>query len=144
MTIGHGMKSTGFQLYTNFGAFILEENGFTTKMIAIFSISGIIGSFLGALAIAIFVDKTKRYLQAIRFCYLVGAISFALASFFINYENLRAGVYVMAFFVGASQFGSYSTLMELAAETTYPVGAAASAATLSMFGHIIAGGVVSI
>jgi len=105
---------------------------FSGVMGALLIFSGLVGAALSGL----YVDKTKKFEETVKFCLCVAGLFACSLSTSLQYEHVRWWVALSIFGFGAFGFAMYPIGLELGVEVTYPVAEATSSGLMIMMGQV--------
>ncbi|KAK7110965.1 solute carrier family 49 member A3-like [Littorina saxatilis] len=129
----------GLALFTAFTTFLeqmLCPRGYSN------SFSGLCGALLivcgavGAVACGAIVDKTKRFEEVAKGCYVVALFGGIVFTEISRYRDNEIPIAIAIGTFGFFGFGAYPVCMEMAVEITYPVAEATSSGLLFISGQI--------
>ncbi|KAK7479160.1 hypothetical protein BaRGS_00029601, partial [Batillaria attramentaria] len=134
MVFGAGLAL--FTAFTTFLEQILCPRGYSNDF------SGLCGALLiacgvvGAGVTGALVDKTKRFEEVAKSCYVVALFAGIIFTEVCRYRHLEIPIALSVGVFGFFGFGSYPVCMEMAVEITYPVAEATSSGLLFISGQI--------
>ncbi|VDO43370.1 unnamed protein product [Haemonchus placei] len=105
---------------------------FSGGMGTLLIMSGLVGAAISGL----YVDKTGKFEQTMKFSFLLAGIAACSLAVSINYEGEEGWVIASIFFFGAFGFAIYPLGLEMGVEATFPVAEATSTGLVIMIGQI--------
>ncbi|KAK0397283.1 hypothetical protein QR680_002065 [Steinernema hermaphroditum] len=105
---------------------------FSGLMGSLLIVSGLVGSAISG----IYVDKTKKFTETMKVCFLLAGIFASSLSVSFQFQNAEWWVALSIALFGAFGFAIYPIGLEIGVETTYPVAEATSAGLIIMSGQI--------
>uniref|UniRef100_A0A3Q0QQG2 Solute carrier family 49 member 3 n=1 Tax=Amphilophus citrinellus TaxID=61819 RepID=A0A3Q0QQG2_AMPCI len=130
---------SGIGVFTCFSTLldqILCVHGYTNDFAGLCGALFIVFGIIGAGILGLYVDKTKKFIEAIKinmsFC-AVACIAFSVVSLM---PRQKAAVAAVCSFFGFFGFSIYPVAMELSVECSYPVGEATSAGLVFVSGQV--------
>ncbi|KAG2173262.1 hypothetical protein INT43_004636, partial [Umbelopsis isabellina] len=108
---------------------IVTPYGYSDDQAGYMGVAMILGGLVGAIGMAIFVDKTKLHKVAIKTTLFLSGIMY-LVLYFVVKENNLTTIIAICTLIGILNFSALPVGLELGVESTYPVSEAASSSTL--------------
>ncbi|CAO3672589.1 unnamed protein product [Umbelopsis ramanniana] len=108
---------------------IVTPYGYSNDDAGFMGVAMIVGGLIGAIAMAIFVDKTKLHKLAIKTSLFLSGIMYLVLFFVVKANNLVA-IMVVCALIGFLNFSALPVGLELGVECTFPVAESASSSTL--------------
>uniref|UniRef100_H2Y906 Major facilitator superfamily (MFS) profile domain-containing protein n=1 Tax=Ciona savignyi TaxID=51511 RepID=H2Y906_CIOSA len=135
-TVGAGIAL--FSVLTTLLSQILCPWGYADNFVGVVCGSALIGSgFVGSGIAGVIVDKTKRFIEVTKIGFAIGVSALVVFAIFHNHVNQPGLIAAMCGVFGFFGIPVYPVGNELAVETTYPVGEAASSGVVFMSGKFI-------
>ncbi|KAL8587046.1 hypothetical protein ACOMHN_023436 [Nucella lapillus] len=129
----------GLALFTAFTTFLeqmLCPRGYSSTFSGLCGALMIVCGTVGAGVFGAFVDKTKRFEEVSKACYVVALMAGIIFTEISRYRNNEIAIAVAVGVFGFFGFGAYPVCMEMAVEITYPVAEATSSGLLFISGQI--------
>ncbi|XP_074505141.1 solute carrier family 49 member A3 [Sebastes fasciatus] len=130
---------SGIAVFTCFSTLleqILCVQGYTNEFAGICGALFIVFGIIGAAGLGVFVDKTKKFIEATKINMSFTAISCIAFSVVSLMPHQKVVVAVVCSLFGFFGFSIYPVAMELSVECSYPVGEATSAGLVFVSGQI--------
>ncbi|KAI9285532.1 major facilitator superfamily domain-containing protein [Umbelopsis sp. AD052] len=108
---------------------IVTPYGYSNDDAGFMGVGMIVGGLVGAIAMAIFVDKTKLHKIAIKISLFLSGIIYLILFFVVKADNMIA-IMVICVLIGFLNFSALPVGLELGVECTFPVAESASSSTL--------------
>lgn len=105
---------------------------FSGGMGTLLIMSGLVGAAISGL----YVDKTGKFEQTMKFSFLLAGVAACSLAVSINYEGQEGWVVASIFLFGAFGFAIYPIGLEMGVEATFPVAEATSTGLIIMIGQI--------
>uniref|UniRef100_A0A1I7ZTV9 MFS domain-containing protein n=1 Tax=Steinernema glaseri TaxID=37863 RepID=A0A1I7ZTV9_9BILA len=105
---------------------------FSGLMGSLLIVSGLIGAALSG----IYVDKTKKFTETMKVCFMLAGVFASSLSISFQFENVAWWVALSIALFGVFGFAIYPIGLELGVETTYPVAEATSSGLIIMSGQV--------
>lgn len=115
---------------------ILCVQGYTDNFAGICGALFIVFGIVGAAALGLYVDKTKKFIEATKINMSFTALSCIAFAVVSQLPQQRAAVAVVSSLLGFFGFSIYPVCVELSVECSYPVGEATSAGLIFVSGQI--------
>lgn len=115
---------------------ILCVQGYTYDFAGLCGALFIVWGIVGAGALGLYVDKTKRFMEATKINMSLSALACITFSVVSLMQQQHVAVAVVCSFFGFFGFSVYPIAMELSVECSYPVGEATSAGLIFVSGQI--------
>ncbi|KAM6952194.1 solute carrier family 49 member A3 [Lycodopsis pacificus] len=130
---------SGIAVFTCFSTLleqILCVQGYTNTFAGVCSALFIVFGIVGAAVLGIYVDKTKKFIEATKVNMSFTALSCIAFSVVSLMQEQKVAVAVVCSLFGFFGFSIYPVFMELAVECSYPVGEATSAGLVFVSGQV--------
>ncbi|CAK6965362.1 solute carrier family 49 member A3 [Scomber scombrus] len=130
---------SGIAVFTCFSTLleqILCVQGYTNDFAGLCGALFIVFGIVGAGALGLYVDKTKKFTEATKINMSFTAVACVAFSVVCLLREQKAAVAVVCSFFGFFGFSIYPVAMELSVECSYPVGEATSAGLIFVSGQI--------
>ncbi|XP_076594739.1 solute carrier family 49 member A3 [Chaetodon auriga] len=130
---------SGMAVFTCFSALleqILCVQGYTNDFAGICGALFIVFGIVGAGALGVYVDKTKKFTEATKINISLTALTCIAFSVVSQMQQQEAAVAAVCSLFGFFGFSIYPVAMELSVECTYPVGEATSAGLIFISGQV--------
>ncbi|XP_076461301.1 LOW QUALITY PROTEIN: solute carrier family 49 member A3-like [Babylonia areolata] len=134
MVFGSGLAL--FTAFTTFLEQILCPRGYSNTFSGLCGALLIVCGTVGAGVFGAIVDKTKRFEEVSKACYVVGLVGGIIFTEISRYRNNEVIIAISIGVFGFFGFGAYPVCMEMAVEITYPVAEATSSGLLFISGQI--------
>ncbi|KAM8909276.1 solute carrier family 49 member A3 isoform 2-T2 [Spinachia spinachia] len=129
---------SGIAVFTCFSTLleqILCVQGYTNTFAGICGALFIVCGIVGAALLGVYVDKTKRFIEATKINMSLSALSCVAFSVVALMEQQKVAVALVCSLFGLFGFSIYPVAMELSVECSYPVGEATSAGLVFVSGY---------
>uniref|UniRef100_A0A8C2ZW06 Solute carrier family 49 member 3 n=1 Tax=Cyclopterus lumpus TaxID=8103 RepID=A0A8C2ZW06_CYCLU len=130
---------SGVAVFTCFSTLleqILCVQGYTNIFAGLCNALSIVFGIVGAAILGVYVDKTRKFIEAMKVNMSFTALSCIAFSVVFLLQHQRTAVAVVCSLFGFFGFSIYPVAMELSVECSYPVGEATSAGLLFVSGQI--------
>ncbi|TNN67117.1 Major facilitator superfamily domain-containing protein 7 [Liparis tanakae] len=130
---------SGIAVFTCFSTLleqILCVQGYTNTFSGVCNALSIVFGIVGAAALGVYVDKTKKFIEAMKVNMIFTALSCIAFSVVFLLKRQKAAVAAACSIFGFFGFSVYPVAMELSVECSYPVGEATSSGLLFVSGQI--------
>nr|XP_040030008.1 solute carrier family 49 member A3 [Gasterosteus aculeatus aculeatus] len=130
---------SGIAVFTCFSTLleqILCVQGYTNTFAGVCGALFIVSGIVGAILLGVYVDKTKRFIEATKINMSLSALSCIAFSVVALMQQQKVAVAVVCSLFGFFGFSIYPVAMELSVECSYPVGEATSAGLVFVSGQI--------
>ncbi|XP_056295291.1 solute carrier family 49 member A3 isoform X1 [Pseudoliparis swirei] len=130
---------SGVALFTCFSTLlqqILCVQGYTNTFAGVCNALSIVFGIVGAAALGVYVDKTKKFIEATKVNMMFTALSCIAFSVVFLLKRQKAAVAAACSIFGFFGFSVFPVAMELSVECSYPVGEATSSGLLFVSGQI--------
>ncbi|XP_031722797.1 solute carrier family 49 member A3 [Anarrhichthys ocellatus] len=130
---------SGIAVFTSFSTLleqILCVQGYTNTFAGVCGALFIVFGIVGAAVLGIYVDKTKKFIEATKVNMSFTALSCIAFSVVSLMQEQKVAVAVVCSLFGFFGFSIYPVAMELAVECSYPVGEATSAGLVFVSGQV--------
>ncbi|XP_070769425.1 solute carrier family 49 member A3 [Enoplosus armatus] len=130
---------SGIAVFTCFSTLleqILCVQGYTNDFAGLCGALFIVFGIVGAGALGLYVDKTKKFIEAMKINMSFSALACIAFSVVSLMREQKAAVAAVCSFFGFFGFSIYPVAMELSVECSYPVGEATSAGLIFVSGQV--------
>ncbi|XP_073343606.1 solute carrier family 49 member A3 isoform X2 [Pagrus major] len=130
---------SGIAVFTCFSTLleqILCVQGYTNDFAGVCGALFIVFGIVGAGALGLFVDKTKKFIEATKINMSLTALACIAFSVVSQMRQQKAAVAAVCSLFGFFGFSIYPVAMELSVECSYPVGEASSAGLIFISGQV--------
>ncbi|XP_018423648.1 PREDICTED: major facilitator superfamily domain-containing protein 7 [Nanorana parkeri] len=130
---------SGLGIFTAFSSFleqILCFRGYPNYISGLCGALFILAGAIGALIFGIYVDRTKKFIEVVKICFALTAVSLSAFAVMSNFRNQPVLLAVICSVLGFFCFGQYPIAMELAVECSYPVGEGSSTGLAFISGQV--------
>lgn len=115
---------------------LLCPSGYSNSFSGLCAALMIIGGVVGATISGIFVDRTKKYEEALKVCMSVAVVFGLIFLQLALHRDLHALILIDCFLFGVLGLATYPVGLELSAECTYPVSETTSTGLIVLSGQI--------